>query len=372
MRLVGSNMGFPILVALTAVCLPAAEAQKAHETSGTRTTAIPLLNFSSDDGTGYGVRVNVFEYDGTSVPYRRKYSAQAFVTTEGKWVHRLLLDTPRFRTNERLEAELVFEKEEFANYYGSLSDEASAAYSKEQRTFRQAFPALKVKWIRTLRAPWRVRVGGRLSHRDITPNARTGSLLRDLNPLGADGGILAQVHAAVRYDTRDNYNNATSGILQEALVEFGAGGGGKYHGATVSYQQRHFLPLSNSVVFAHRLLVDWTLGDLPFYEELELGGSSTVRGAASARERGEARVLLNTELRWRGLSLWERKRMYLGVILFGDVGQIFARDTLPDSGDWRRGNGLGLRYQWHSTIVRADYGSSAGRTAIYITFAQVF
>ena len=60
------------------------DAQKAHETSGSRTTAIPLLNFSSDDGTGYGLRVNLFEYDGESVPYRRQYSAQAFVTSKGK------------------------------------------------------------------------------------------------------------------------------------------------------------------------------------------------------------------------------------------------------------------------------------------------
>ena len=34
--------------------------------------------------------------------------------------------------------------------------------------------------------------------------------------------------------------------------------------------------------------------------------------------------------------------------------------------------GAGLRYHWHSTIVRADYGASKNRTAIYITFSQVF
>jgi outer membrane protein assembly factor BamA len=348
------------------------DAQKAHETSGLRTTAIPLLNFSSDDGTGYGLRVNLFEYDGTSVPYRRKYSAQVFLTTGGKWVHRLQMDTPQFRPGQRVEAELVYKKEDFANYYGALSDEDADAYTRNQKTFRQAFPEFKVKWIRVLRHPWRLRLGGRLSYNDITPNASTGSILADLRPRGAEGGLFVQVNGSLRFDSRDNYNNATSGLLEELLIDLGTGGGGDYRGATLSFDHRYFLAVRQGLVFAHRLAVDWTLGDLPFYEELELGGSSSVRGAASARERGEARILLNGELRWRGLPLWRKKHMYLGVALFGDVGQIFARDELPQGAAWRRGSGLGLRYQWQSTIVRADYGTSSGRAAIYITFSQVF
>ena len=348
------------------------DAQKAHETSGWRPTALPLLNFSSDDGTGYGLRVNLFEYDGVSVPYRRKYSVQLFMTTKGTWVHRVLVDTPHLRPGQRLEGELVYEKEDFANYYGGLSDEDSDAYSRDQKTFRQAFPELKVKWIRTLRVPWRLRLGGRLSHRDITPNALTGSILAKQNPLGADGGMFAQINSSLRYDTRDDYNNATSGVLEELLVGFGLGGGGDYRGVTFSFDHRHFRPLTQTLLFAHRMSVDWTLGDLPFYEELKLGGSRTVRGAPSARDRGEARILLNGELRWRGLPLWRRRHMYLGVAVFGDLGQIFERGELPHGGEWRRGVGMGLRYHWQSTIVRADYGSSGDRTAIYITFSQVF
>jgi outer membrane translocation and assembly module TamA len=64
--------------------------------------------------------------------------------------------------------------------------------------------------------------------------------------------------------------------------------------------------------------------------------------------------------------------MYLGLALFADAGQIFERHDLPRAGDWREGLGAGLRYHWHSTIVRADYGSSSDRSAIYITFSQVF
>ena len=359
--------------ALLLTILPAnpCAAEKSHETVGWRPTAVPLVNFSSDDGTGYGVRFNLFEYDGESVPYRRKYSAQLFATTKGKWVHRLLMDTPAYRPGQRLRVELVYEKEDFANYYGDLSDQAIDARTRDERTFSQAFPALKLKWIRQLSGPWRLRAGGRISYNDISPNA-DNSILEELAPLGSKGGELVQVNSAIRYDTRDNYNNTTSGILEEVLVGYGIGSGGDYNGATISFGHRHFLPLLESVVLAHRLGVDWTVGDLPFYQELALGGSGTVRGVSSARDRGEARVLLNGELRWRGVSLWRGKQMYVGLVLFADAGQIFARDELPEAGDWRHGRGAGLRYHWHSTIVRADYGSSKNRTAIYITFSQVF
>jgi surface antigen Omp85-like protein len=349
-------------------CVAASEARPL----GWRWTAVPLINFSSDDGAGYGVRVNGFQYDGTSIPYRSKHSAQIFATTRGKWVHRLLVDRPQFRPGQRLEVEAVYEKDDFANYYGELRDAAVAAHTRDQRTFRQAFPELSIKWIRDLRAAWRLRVGGRVSRNDIRPNADEGSILVSLAPLGATGGTLFQGHGAVRYDTRDNYNDTSQGVLEEFLVEYGLGGGGEFHGATVSYDHRHFRPVLGELVLAHRARIDWTLGDLPFYEELAMGGSSTVRGLPKSRERGEARVLLSGELRWRGMRLWRREWLHLGMLLFGDVGQIFARDAMPAGDRWRRGGGIGARLHWHSTIVRADYGLSGARRALYVTFAQVF
>ncbi|MFH1568797.1 MAG: hypothetical protein ABIL09_12435, partial [Gemmatimonadota bacterium] len=43
-------------------------ATAAHEAVGWRPTAIPIVNFSSDDGTGYGLRCSLYEYDGHSIP----------------------------------------------------------------------------------------------------------------------------------------------------------------------------------------------------------------------------------------------------------------------------------------------------------------
>ncbi len=369
-----------LFCALAALLLRPApgEASAVHESTGWRPTAVPLWNYSTDDGTGYGLRANLYEYDGRTVPYRRKYSAQLFFTARGKWVHRLLMDTPRFRGGaDRLELEFVFEKEEFANYYGGLSKAKTDSLHRDHKTFSQAFPELKLRWIRKLGSrrestPWRLRLGSRLTWYRITPNAGAGNILHEQNPLGADGGPLAQVDASLRYDTRDNYNDSSAGLLEELLVEYTIGAEGDYNGLRAHLEHRHFASPVSGIVAAHRLACDWTAGDLPFFEELELGGSSTVRGLPQARDRGSARVLLNGELRWRGLRLSAAENIYLGALLFADAGQIFGRGELPARDQWRRGAGLGLRFHWQSTIIRADYGSSGGGTGTYITFSQVF
>ena len=40
--------------------------------------------------------------------------------------------------------------------------------------------------------------------------------------------------------------------------------------------------------------------------------------------------------------------------------------------NWRRGLGIGARFLWQSTVVRADLARSDKRTGLYITFDQVF
>ena len=368
---------FPGLSWLLVLCLVPTHSRsttgdRTHETVGWRSTQFPIVNYSSDDGAGYGLRLNVYEYDGVSIPYRRKYSAQLFITTGGKWVHRLLADLPELRPGHRVEAELVYEKEDFANYYGGLADEVVETRTRDQKTFRRAYPEARVMWIRDLRGPWRARVGMRGNHTSIDPNAPVGSLLTELDPPGADGGLFVQLESALRYDTRDNYNNTFSGRFEELLLQYGLGRNAGPGGVTVSLDHRQFQGLAPGLVLGCRLRGDLVLGELPFYEELELGGSSSIRGLSASRDRGEARLLLNTELRWRGLPLWRRRQVWLGGLIFADLGQIFELEDGLSSSRWRRGLGSGLRLYWHSTIVRADYGSSGRGTGLYITFAQVF
>lgn len=347
-----------------------------RRTKGRRFTPIPLVNYTSDDGMGYGLRMCVYDYDSVTVPYRRALKAQYFVTTEGKWAHVLSLDYPNFLKGHRFDFELAYDKLEFANYYGELSNHMvdSLRLSKSQRTFRQATPSASLTWIYDLHGPWRLRSGVSIRHTSVKPNADSGNILKELKPVGYKGGVLWKLDAAMRYDTRDNYINSTRGILEELHVEYKIGGAGDYQGWLASYEHRHFIPITPSVVAGYRLAADQVFGQIPFYDELKLGGEGSVRGMPSARRRGQGRFLVNTELRWRGIHLSDRRNMMLGVILFTDAGQIYKRkdgsSLIPKN--WHAGYGGGLRFYWHSTIIRTDYGISEGGSGLYILFSQVF
>ena len=367
-----SIRGIGLLTAAVALLSagPADAQEHAYRTVGRKFTAIPLVNFSSDDGAGYGLRASLFDYDGVSIPYRRATSVQAFFSTKGKWTHRFYVDIPSVRPGQRLEIEALYEKEDFANYCGGLTDDALDALSREQRTFKQNYPKLRLMWVRDIHLPWRVRAGFQVGRNRVTPNADVGNILSGAAPPGVDGGTHFQVNAALRYDSRDDYNNSASGVLEELLVEYGLGDG--FNWRKVTYEHRHFLPLREGWTVAHRFTAGLTFGDVPFYEAFGLGGSNTLRGLSAARWRGEGQILLNAELRWRGLRLSENRNIYLGALLFGDVGQVFSRADGPSMDDWQAGVGAGLRFHWHSTIVRADYGLSEGKKGVYVTFSQVF
>ncbi len=344
-----------------------------------RPTAIPLLNFSSDDGAGYGLRTSLYEYDGRTVPYVRKYSAQLFFTSGGRWVHHLSMDTPRFRGgDDRLELVLRFEKEAFANFYGSLTDGEALRLGRDRKTFQHTLPSIELRWIRRLgapgpaRAPWGLGTGARSSRAGITPNAEAGNVLSEAAPPGIDGGILGQVNAFLRYDTRDDYNDTSTGLLEELRLEYGIGDGGDYSGLTARFEHRHFAAPVAGLVAAHRLALDWTAGDLPFYEWPEVGGGDTLRGLVRGRDRGGRRVLVNGELRWRGMRLSARHNMHVGAVAFADAGRILGGGALAAPGGWRHGLGMGLRGRWQSTVVRADWGRAGGAAGLYLTFGHMF
>ena len=347
-------------------------AERACETVGKRFTALPLLNFSSDDGTGYGFRLNLYDYDGRTIPYRRAYSAQAFFSTKGKWVHLLNIDLPEIRPGERIEIEFLYDRLKYANYFGDLSEGELNAYTREQKTFRENYPQLSVVWIRNLRLPWRLQVGLGLSRNWISPNTHTGNILAIQGPLGLEGGMFYRINTSLLYDTRDNYLNSGRGVLEALSVGYGLGGNGDFHGGLVGYEHRHFLPLREKWVLAHRFTASMVFGDVPFYELPELGGSQTIRGIPKSGIRGQGRLLLNCELRWKGIRISEKRSLYMGGLVFGDAGQAFGRAEAPSPTDWQTGVGAGVRLYWFSTIIRVDYGISENDKGLYMRFAHIF
>jgi outer membrane protein assembly factor BamA len=352
---------------------PDLHAQKQpHESRGQRLTLLPLVGFSSDDSAGYGFRGNLYKYDGHTIPYNQAYALQLFFTSKGKWTHRIKFDLPKIGLTDRLEVDFRYDKESRAAYYGTLTDTEIAQYDKDEQTYETHYKTLGIIWYHTLRNPYQLRVGIIGGHNVITPNTHQNALLTALAPVGQNGGFLIQTHAAMRRDTRDNYLNCMSGILQEVLAEYGWGDEGAYNGGELSVEHQHFIPISHGWTFSQRMITAITLGKVPFYEQPKLGSSRTVRGLSPARERGEGQALINTELRWRQLELSQRHALHCGLVLFADIGQIYKRTDGPSLNDWQIGLGGGLRFFWYSTVMRLDYGRTKNHQSIYMRFAHTF
>ena len=346
-------------------------AENAYETVGRRFTFLPLAGFSSDDGPGGGFRLTQFDYDGQSVPYSRAIGVQGFFTTKGKWAHQLMADFPQVAPGNRLELIFRYDKEETANFFGDLTDDQLVSYSSDERTFQKIDVYLRIRWIRAITDSWRLQWKFRGGTTFINPHT-SRNVIEMIDPLGSGGGHLVELGAALRYDTRDDYTNSTSGRLDEIGIEWGGGGGGNFNGAELILQHRHFKQIHDRVVFAQRIQGTYNIGNVPFYELPKLGSSKTLRGLSADRFRDEARILLNTELRWLGVRLSQKRHMFAGANVFADIGQVFPNDAMPTADAWRLGVGTGLRFYWYSMVVRADYARSDGDSAIYMRFSQIF
>ena len=330
------------------------------------------MGFSSEDGPGGGFRLSQFDYDGVSVPYAKSFGAQTFFTTKGKWAHQMTADFPQISPGRRLEANLRYDKEETANFFGDLTDADLTPFTSDQRTFQQIDVYLTVRWIRMLKQPWQMQLRFRGGSTFITPHTPFVNVIEMIAPLGHKGGHLVQAGLSLRHDTRDDYINSTQGKLTEVGLKWGVGGGANFNGGEIEIQHRHFRKLDDRIILAQRMMATFNVGDVPFYELPKLGSSKTLRGLSADRFRDEARLLVNTELRWLGVRLSQKRHMFAGLNIFADLGQTFSNDTWPTADAWKLGLGIGTRLYWYSMVVRADYGRSNGDSALYMRFAQIF
>ncbi|MBU0713561.1 hypothetical protein KKA87_16800, partial [bacterium] len=87
---------------------------------------VPAINYNADEGFGYGIVGNIFNYaDGGYVPYYWTVQPQIFFTTGGKQEHWLWFDSPYILGRGiRVTAELKMLKQLYNPYYG-IGNESS-------------------------------------------------------------------------------------------------------------------------------------------------------------------------------------------------------------------------------------------------------
>lgn len=366
--------------------------------------ALPALNFNSDEGFGYGALLDLYNYHGGRKPYRLMIRPLLAFSTKGKRDFTVVIDAPGVLPDGwRFDVFLGREQHLATPYYGignstpkveALTDPPDDYYYRYGRTQLRA--ALNVQ--RRIAGPARFLVGAAFAdvETDATPFDSGTTLLRQervvqqgvANPTDRTGRI-ASLRGGMVLDTRDREVGPTKGSWVDLLVQraqhSGNEQGGSYTRGTLS--ARNYTSLTSRIVFAQRLVVQHTDGDVPFFDlatiqnssptvQMEgLGGSSSMRGVEKNRFTARGIAFANLELRYRFKELrLLGKPAYLVASAFADGGRVWSGDLFQgDAGKLHYSGGGGLRLGLGpSFLVAFDVGKSSETTQIYIGLGYPF
>ncbi len=422
-----------LLLVLTADAEVREEALEAEEfRTGWHFAGLPLVNFNSDEGVGYGLRVAAYDHGQNEKPYRFAAIAQFFQTTNGVAYHALQLDAPRLNGSHwRVGGQLQLYAERFSNYFGlgngSIRDpdfftctDRDAVESNPNvcpgnprfigtryNNYSERVPAVLLNVRRDLTDDWQLFLGYRFRYYDLEvryPEDDLGQdapskLVEDLeagadlvglelddagNPRGQRDGDL---RVGIIYDTRDNEPAPTSGMWHAVLVRMaGPVAGGRFWYGGVTANLRFYQRLLPRLVLAARLLGDFSFGNVPFYQlsltaglsDLDgIGGGSTLRGVVKNRFIGKIKTTASAELRYRFASFdLFAQDIDLTLMAGFDAGRVWA-DYERDGPFFSFATGAvaGFYAAWNDNfVVRADYAQSFDQetSGLYITFNHYF
>jgi outer membrane protein assembly complex protein YaeT len=220
---------------------------------------------------------------------------------------------------------------------------------------------------------WSVSLTSERNSSQISTEALNDASLRnELIALGLDpttgrqDGTLNAAGFDFQRSTADNALNARKGYQVNVHVEeAGKILPGSFNYYAASADIRHYLPISERVVFANRVQfgdlepVDEIPGNVPFAKKYFLGGATSVRGWG----RYEISPLSESGFPVGGNSLFaftSEVRASLtgsvGGVVFLDAGNVWQKFSEANLGDLRYATGLGLRYQTPVGPIRFDLG----------------
>jgi hypothetical protein len=349
-------------------------------------TGLPLINYTSDDGFGYGARVYLYNNGAKDVqyfnasPYFMQLYAQAYFTTNGVQYHELNLDMPYlFGSKFRLKTAFAFDKNINNTYFGTgadtakggLTDPYSGTHFKTYKSYYNNFLYPRntnsdrdhLKWnnysifkptyyaylFRDITDNFKVMAGGEFKYVFIGTwdNEFFGDQRQSMTKLtydnqtraggvpGFDGGWSNFVRLGISYDTRDFEPDPKNGYYVDYCFEGSTiAVGSEYEYVKNNLQGMYFYNIIDGLVVGARLAYTTATKDIPFYEmgyfgfsltrREGLGSNRTLHGFKKNRFVGRTMTLANIELRWQ---FWEvtgwGQRFGFKVVGFYDTGNAY-------------------------------------------------
>ncbi len=403
----------------------------AKKREGWYPTGLPLVNFSSDTGLGYGIRLYMYNNGSKSdpdfayAPYFTQMYIQYFATTAGWQYHEFNIDQFKvFGSDFRVKTSVVFEKKLNANFFGQGADTTKYPLTfggKEYDTYKdyqdevlKANNYVNYKFNNyTITAPkfsidiyrnfdfLRFLVGYQVRRVDIDPwdnrefemglfggdsyTQTQPTLLSLVRPTGFDGGWTSFARAGVAIDMRDFEPDPKNGFYIDYAFEISRGFiGSEYDYVRSTVGMRGYISPFRNFVLAGRIGYTDSSGEVPFYEKGTfaflmnryngLGGFRTLRGYMEDRFIANTMTLGNIEARYQfGEASPGGQLFAFKIIAFCDAGNAYDNAGDPFSeprwGDYKYAYGGGLVIAWNqNTIIHFYYGMSKEESAISINF----
>jgi hypothetical protein len=404
----------------------------AKKKEGWYPTGLPLLNYDSDNGFGYGVRAYLYN-NGTRdeeyfayAPYKMQLYAQFYQTTNGYQYHEVNLDMPYIMgTKFRIITSVAYDKKINANFFGIGADAAKrkltiydnsfnvvkqfdkykdfVEYYDDNPGYTKYFnyqytkPSYFLNIYRDLTQNLKMLVGFEV--KKVTIDTWDGekfdgdpqgpTLLEQRKPEGYKGGWSNFARIGVYYDTRDYEPDPKSGYFIDYAFEVSRGWlGSDYDFIRNTVQLQYYVPLLSSLTLALRAGYTDTNIDAPFFEmgyfgfslnrRTGNGSNRTIHGYKEQRFVAPTMTVANTELRWKFAEAnpWNQNFQFK-LTAFYDVGNVYDKAGDPFSeprfGDYKQSYGGGLVIAWNmATIIHFYYGMSKEDTSISVNFNHTF
>lgn len=364
---------------------------------GWETSGLPALNFNADEGFGYGIIAQAFNYgDGSARPYVYTIQPLLFLTTKGRRDVSVFIDAPHLLPRDwRMGLYAGREQQLATPYYGlgNASPHDDAVEEQNQYYYRYGRVGVRTSadFQHSVAGPLRFLVGAglRTSNIDQSPFDSTSTLLnQQMAGAQTPNGRTVTARTGLVYDTRDRETGPTHGQWIEGLIQRG----GRIAGGTDAFTRmtataRTYVPVGGRVIWAQRVFAQNLSGDVPFYElytlqgsfkdDEGLGGSGTVRGIPKNRYIGKGVVFANEELRWRAAEFRLAKRESALILsAFADAGRVWERGISTDGllSDYHAGFGGGVRLRYgQNFVIAVDVAHSKESTApMYIGLGYPF
>lgn len=379
---------------------------------------VPALNYNADDGFGYGVLFDLFNYSkGGYSPYYFRINPILFFTTGGKQDHTLFFDSPYLLGQGwRFNIRLRYKDENYYPYYGLGNDAKYEADWIATDEDGNSLDTLHGKHYYTMQNNQLILIANFQKGLKIRPDGKplisalfgvggikvrvaknknaglptkfeediNSGLLKDRDTRDA---LNSYYKLGLIYDSRDNEPAPNCGIWTDLLVEWYTrliGSDNEFWRLT--FTDRRYWQLQPRLVYANRMMVEKIFGNAPFTmlypfgssfrADEGLGGYRTLRGVLKNRYIGTAKFLVNMELRYRLVDFKLGKNdFYLAANGFFDWGRVWHREDLKGGlSNLHFGKGAGLHLAWNENfIVYAEMGfSKEAGSQLYVDIGYLY